>query len=129
MSEQIKRDQKWEASYNESFKVRPYTEEELEIIEQEIPSDCSPSQKIAKLINVGKINYQRYEDAKSTNPEMTEHMLKMQIASSNFISSVIKSYQQDHGVIFDETGVINNDTLPTKQTPTVIDAEFVNRPA
>ncbi len=115
-----------QAEYDAMFRVRDYTEEEQEIIDWDV---STPSERIKKIICVNHVNHQRYEEVKRTNPEMATHMTMMQAASLSFVNAMVKIYEQEHGVTFDETGAVDVSHLPGRQFPTIIDPEFINRPA
>lgn len=122
------RNSMWEQEYQAMFRIRPYTEEEQEAVDWE-PDPDNPQQRIEKIIMVNQIDRRRYEDAKVTHPHMADHMTKMQDASLSFVRAMVEIYQQDHGITFDETGVVDMSTLPRRQFPTIVNPEYVNRPA
>lgn len=120
------RNTQWESEYEQMSRVRGYSQSEREIVDSE-PNN--PQERIIKIQNVMEIDQNRYRDFKESNPDQSAHMDKLIEACTFFAEAMKHIYQQDYGIVFSETGELCPEDTPKKDLPTLLNVEFINRPA
>lgn len=77
--------------------VRPYTEQEYKIINEDYPTGSW--QRLVQLIYKNQIDSDRYEQAKIDHPEMSAHFERLQTAGQLAITGWQQYYADNYGVV------------------------------
>ncbi len=119
-------DSQWEIEYDQMPRVRGYTKAERNIIDSE---PQNPQERIVKIQKVMEIDKNRYQEFKEIYPDQSAHMDKLIEACAFFAQTMVRIYSQDFGVTISENSESCLKDIPAKGVPTLLNIEFIDRPA
>ena len=119
-------DSQWETEYEQMPRVRGYTEAERNIIDSE-PQNSQ--QRIAKIQKVMEIDQNRYQEFKEIYPDQSAHMDRLIEACVFFAQAMVRIYSQDCDITISKNSESCPEDIPTKGIPTLLNVEFIDRPA